>query len=106
MLRVLPDKGDLDRGEVLGHVDNLLPQLKEGVTLSDPLGGDLELVELQALPQKLEKPLLLEEEGDLVHGLHVVDADHLLEIDLAARGDLADGGVVQQRVAAASNLRC
>lgn len=33
-----------------------------------------------------------------------MDADDLLEVDLAARRDLADRGVVQQRVATASNL--
>ena len=101
--RVLSDQGDLDGVVVLGNDDRLLPQFPKGAALGDLILVDLDLVESQALLQELEKPLLLKKERDLVDGLHVVHANHLLIIELAACGDLADGSSIELRVAATRN---
>lgn len=105
MLCVLPNKGNLNRREVLRDSDRLLPHLPQGVALGDLLRPHRKLSEIKALREPVEKPLLAQQKGDMVHCLHVVHADNLLEVDLAARGDLPDGGVVQGSVAAACDLR-
>ena len=82
MLRVLPNQGNLNRREVLRDINRLLPQLPQGFALGNPLGRHREFVKVEALCEELQQALLVEEKGNLVHGLHVMDADHLLEVDL------------------------
>lgn len=105
MLSVLPNQGNLNRRKVLRDTNCLLPHLPQGVALGDPIGRQMELLQVKAFCKQLEQPLLVQQKGDLIYGLHIVHADDLLEVDLAAPGYLPDGGVIQGSVAAASDLR-
>lgn len=46
----------------------------------------------------------MEEQGDFVDGIHVVDANNLFKVYLAARGNLAGRGFVDGQITAAGNL--
>ena len=84
--------------------DGLLPEIPESLALLSHRRGDLAVLKGQTLLQKLQKTLLLEEERDLVDGVHVAHTNNLLVLDLAASGDLCDGSLIKLSLATAGNL--
>jgi hypothetical protein len=101
---VLANQDDVDGFEVSIGNNGLLPEVPKCLALLGHGRSNLELLKGETLAQKLKKTLLLEKERDLVDGVHVADANDLLIFDLAASGDLCDGGNVKLSFATASNL--
>lgn len=101
---VLANQDNVDGFEVSIGYNGLLPEVPKSLALLSHGRSNLKLLEGEALAKKLKKTLLLEEERDLVDGVHVADANDLLVFDLAASGDLCDGSNIEFPFAAAGNL--
>lgn len=60
---------------------------------------------MQALLQEAKKTLLLEKEGDMVHGSNIVNTQNLLVTDVAEHRDLGGGGMIQRFAATSCDLQ-
>lgn len=100
---VLANQCKLNWLEILGDVNGLLPEIPQLGTFLLSASIQRNLVELETLVQKREQTLLLKKDRDLVDCLHVMHANDLVEVNLAAEGDLLDGGIVEGGITPAGN---
>ena len=103
--RVLSNQGDRNGIEqaILGEGEGppLLPQL---LALLDEGRRNGNLVKVQCSGEKLYEVLVVEEDGDVVGRVDIVDRNDLLVIDVAEERDFLDGGGVEGLGAAARDL--
>lgn len=103
-LDVLAHQGNLDPVDVLPGVDRLLPHLPQLRAFLDEGWGDGQLVQLQARLELLEQALGHEQVRDLVDGLHIPHGNNLLDIDVAAAGDLGNCSLMGRSLTTTRNL--